>query len=204
MMVEGEAYMTAKRDAHMIGKREARIIKTGLLVIGAGPAGLSAAISAGKAGTPVMLLERSHVPGGQLIKQTHMFFGSEKQYAASRGFDIADILLSSLDSLPNVELFLNSTVLSIYDDGIVTAEIDGKYQKILPEAILVATGASEKSLVFPNNDLPGIYGAGAVQTLMNQYGVLPAENVVMLGAGNIGLIVSYQLLQAGSNVQAVV
>ena len=131
----------------MVVKVGTGIIKTGLLVIGAGPAGLSAAISAGKAGTPVMLLERSHVPGGQLIKQTHMFFGSEKQYASSRGFDIADILLSSLDSLQNVELFLNSTVLSIYDDGIVTAEIYGKYRKILPEAILVATGAS-KSLWF--------------------------------------------------------
>jgi len=57
---------------------------------------------------------------------------------------------------------------------------------------------------FINNDLPGIYGAGAVQTLMNEYGVLPGQNAMMVGSGNIGLIVSYQLAQAGVNVKAIV
>jgi sarcosine oxidase subunit alpha len=76
--------------------------------------------------------------------------------------------------------------------------------KIKPERIVVATGASEKFLAFPNNDLPGIYGAGAVQTLMNVYGVAPGKNVLMVGAGNIGLIVSYQLMQAGVNVKAII
>jgi sarcosine oxidase, subunit alpha len=70
--------------------------------------------------------------------------------------------------------------------------------------MIIATGASEKFLGFPNNDLPGIYGAGAVQTLMNVYGVKPGNNVLMVGAGNIGLIVSYQLMQAGVNVEGIV
>jgi sarcosine oxidase subunit alpha len=69
--------------------------------------------------------------------------------------------------------------------------------------VILATGAAEKALAFPNNDLPGIYGAGAVQTLMNVYGVLPGRRAVMIGAGNIGLIVGYQLLQAGVEVAAV-
>ena len=69
-----------------------------------------------------------------------------------------------------------------------------------PKKLIVATGASEKTLAFPNNDLPGIYGAGAVQTLMNVYGVKPAERVLMVGAGNIGVIVAYQLLQAGIEI----
>ncbi|MGE5631075.1 MAG: NAD(P)/FAD-dependent oxidoreductase, partial [Caulobacteraceae bacterium] len=68
----------------------------------------------------------------------------------------------------------------------------------------VTTGASEKFLTFPNNDLPGIYGAGAVQTLMNVHGVAPGNSVVMVGAGNIGLIVSYQLMQAGIKVKAII
>jgi len=178
------------------------MIHTDLLVCGAGPAGLSAAIEAGAAGADVLVLERGHMPGGQLVKQTHMFFGSEKQYAASRGFDIADILLGQMNEMSNITLKLNATVLAAYDDGIWTAEIDGQYVKIKPKAIVVATGASEKPLPFPGNDLPGVYGAGAVQTLMNQYGVKPAQRVIMLGAGNIGLIVSYQLLQAGVNVLA--
>jgi len=180
------------------------MIHTDLLIIGAGPAGLCAAIEAGQAGCNVLVLERGNAPGGQLVKQTHMFFGSEKQYAAHRGFDISDILIDKINELPNVKIELNATCLSAYDDGVWAAEIDGRYEKIMPRAVVVATGASEKPLPFPGNDLPGVYGAGAVQTLMNQYGIEPARRVVMLGAGNIGLIVSYQLLQAGVEVLAVV
>ena len=55
-------------------------------------------------------------------------------------------------------------------------------------------------LLFENNDLPGIYGAGAVQTLVNVYGVRPGNKILMIGSGNIGLIVSYQLMQAGIQV----
>jgi sarcosine oxidase subunit alpha len=62
----------------------------------------------------------------------------------------------------------------------------------------------ENMVLFPGNDLPGVYGAGAVQTLMNVFGVKPGERVVMVGAGNVGLIVSYQLLQAGIAVDRVV
>ncbi|MCL2573849.1 MAG: FAD-dependent oxidoreductase [Defluviitaleaceae bacterium] len=187
------------------------MIHTDLLICGAGPAGLCAAIEAGAAGANVLVLERGHAPGGQLVKQTHMFFGSEKQYASYRGFDISDILLAQMKEMPNIKLVCNTTVLAAYsDDGIWTAEIAGqtpndkpRYEKILPKAVIVATGASEKPLLFPGNDLPGVYGAGAVQTLMNQYGIKPASRVVMLGAGNIGLIVSYQLMQAGVDVLAV-
>ena len=70
--------------------------------------------------------------------------------------------------------------------------------------LLLRGGASEKFLAFENNDLPGIYGAGAVQTLMNLYGVLPGQEIMMVGSGNIGLIVSYQLLQAGVKVKAII
>ncbi len=174
-----------------------------ILVVGGGPAGLCAAINAAQAGAKVLILERDEKLGGQLIKQTHMFFGSEKQHASVRGIDIARILLDRIHELENIEILVNATVLAIYDDGVVNGEIDGKYVKIKPQKIIVSTGASEKTLAFPNNDLPGIYGAGAVQTLMNVYGVKPGNSVLMLGAGNIGLIVSYQLMQAGVKVKAI-
>ena len=95
-------------------------------------------------------------------------------------------------------------MLGIYEDGIVTVFYHGKHMKIRPSKIILATGASEKFLEFPGNDLPGIYGAGAVQTLMNVAGVKPAERVLMVGAGNIGLIVSYQLMQAGVEVAGII
>jgi sarcosine oxidase subunit alpha len=76
--------------------------------------------------------------------------------------------------------------------------------KIIPKKTIIATGAAEDFLAFPGNDLPGVYGAGAVQTLMNVAGVVPGKRVLMVGASNIGLIVSYQLAQAGVEVAAVI
>jgi len=181
------------------------MINTDLFILGGGPAGLCAAIEASEAGVKdIIVIDRNPELGGQLVKQTHMFFGSEKQYASTRGFDIAKILIDKLEKDENVKLWTDSTALSIYEDGVITAEHEGKYVKVKPKATVVATGASEKTLAFKNNDLPGIFGAGAVQTLMNQYGVKPGDDVVMLGAGNIGLIVTYQMLQAGVNVKAII
>jgi len=176
-----------------------------LVIIGGGPAGLCAAVSAASSGSKVLIIERNKNLGGQLVKQTHMFFGSEKQYASTRGIDITGILLNKLNEYKeNVEILTDTTVVGMFEDGVITALYkEDKYYKINPKAVVVATGAFEKALAFPNNDLPGIYGAGAVQTLMNVYGVKPGNRVLMVGAGNIGLIVSYQLMQAGVEVVAI-
>lgn len=177
---------------------------TEIAIIGGGPAGLRAAISAASMGAKVTIIERNENLGGQLVKQTHMFFGSQKQYASIRGIDIAGILLKDLEQYKDkVEIMTNATVIGMFEDGVITIEQNDKYLKIKPQSIIVTTGASEKFLTFPNNDLPGIYGAGAVQTLMNVHGVAPGKSVVMVGAGNIGLIVSYQLMQAGIKVKAI-
>lgn len=176
-----------------------------IAVIGGGPAGLMAAITAAEAGCRVLLIERDDHLGGQLVKQTHKFFGSEKQYASIRGIKIARMLDAKLASLnPQAEAWTGATAIGLYEDGVLTVEDKGVYRKVKPRRMVAATGASEKYLSFPNNDLPGIYGAGAVQTMMNVYGVRPGQRILMIGAGNIGLIVSYQLLQAGVEVAAIV
>lgn len=175
-----------------------------VLVIGGGPAGLCASLAASSLGAKVLMCERDDVPGGQLVKQTHKFFGSEKQYAGDRGYQIGKMLVDKATADPNIEVWTNTTILGYYEDGIVTCEHEDKHVKIKPERVIVATGAAEKFLAFPGNDLPGIYGAGAVQTLMNVSGIKPAERVLMVGAGNIGLIVSYQLKQAGVEPVAVI
>lgn len=179
--------------------------KIDALVIGGGPAGLAAAIEMGRNGLEVLVVDEGVRPGGQLIKQTHKFFGNKEFYASTRGFEIAENLIQELEKMGNVKIMAESTVIGIYEDGVpVLYRPDDKTLLYHPERILVATGASEKYLQFDNNDLPGVYGAGAVQTLMNQFGVLPGKNVLMIGSGNIGLIVSYQLMQAGVNVKAIV
>lgn len=178
--------------------------KEELIIIGGGPSGLCAAKIAAEAGIKVLIIDRAPTLGGQLIKQTHKFFGSKAQYAKTRGYDIAKILIDQVVNHPLVTIMQEATVVGLYQDKVVSVYHQDTYYKMMADAIIVATGASEKFLAFENNDLPGIYGAGAVQTLMNLYGVLPGKDIIMVGSGNIGLIVSYQLLQAGVNVKAIV
>lgn len=180
------------------------MINRDLVIIGGGPAGLCAAKIAAEASQKVLIIDRNPRLGGQLIKQTHMFFGSEKQYAKTRGLDIAKKLIADLEQYGDlIEIWTDATVVGLYDDYVISVSQYDKYIKLKAKAIIVATGASEKVLAFENNDLPGIYGAGAVQTLMNVYGVKPGQKVIMVGSGNIGLIVTYQLLQANVKVLAV-
>ena len=181
--------------------------ETDIAIIGGGPAGLSAAIYAASLGAKITLIDDGLELGGQLIKQTHKFFGSEAQFAGIRGIEIAKKMIQEIERHKNIELITNATVTGYYEDEVITIiqGADGNIMKKLKaQRIIVATGASENMLPFINNDLPGVYGAGAVQTLMNLYGVVPGNNVLMVGAGNIGLIVSYQLLQAGIKVEAIV
>jgi sarcosine oxidase subunit alpha len=180
------------------------MIHTEIAVVGAGPAGLRAAIQAANAGARVLLIERSDCLGGQLIKQTHKFFGSKEVFAGERGFDIARILIEKAERMPGITIWSKATVLGHYPDGVLTVKHKDRFCTVKPRKVIIATGAAEKSLAFPNNDLPGIYGAGAIQTLMNVYGVRPASRILMVGAGNIGVIVAYQLLQAGVEVAAIV
>jgi len=173
-------------------------------VVGAGPAGLCAAVAAAGQGARVLVLDDAHHPGGQLTKQTHKFFGSRRQRAGTRGIELAGVLAGEARE-QGVEFWPASTALGYYPaDGVLTVDRGGRFLKVRPDALVIATGASERMLAFPGNDLPGVYGAGAVQTLMNVYGVRPGRRVLMVGAGNIGLIVSYQLVQAGVEVAAVV
>ncbi len=174
------------------------------VIVGGGPAGLNAAKLLIEANVEVLIIDRNPWLGGQLIKQTHKFFGSDKQHAKIRGYDIAKGMIDQIKDSNYCTILTNTTVVGLYPNGIVTTYDNATYQEIKADKIILATGASEKTLAFENNDLPQIMGAGAIQTLMNVYGVLPGKEVVMIGSGNIGLIVSYQLLQAGVNVKAII
>ena len=186
-----------------------------ILVVGAGPAGLCASIEAAKQGAKVLLVDENRFTGGQLVKQTHKFFGSKEEKAGTRGIKIADILdeeVKKIEKQGKINLMLDSTVVGYYESntskhkfGITKRnDYDSCMYEVECKSVIFACGAMENMLLFPGNDLPGVYGAGAVQTLMNVYGVKPGDNVVMIGAGNVGLIVSYQLLQAGIKVDRVV
>ncbi len=174
-----------------------------LIVIGGGPAGLSAAIEAAKTGMDVVVFDENAKPGGQLFKQIHKFFGSKEHKAKIRGYKIGQELLAEAQET-GVKVVLKATVIGIYEGKEVTVMIGDAIEHYKADAIIVATGASENMVTFPGWTLPGVIGAGAAQTMMNLHGVRPGQKVLMLGSGNVGLVVSYQLLQAGCEVVALV
>lgn len=174
-----------------------------LIIVGAGPAGLSAAIEAAKRGLKVIVFDENTKPGGQLFKQIHKFFGSKEHKAKIRGYQIGEELLKEANDL-GVEVILNAIVVGLYQDKEVTVKIQDKIKHFKGDSIIVATGASENMVTFDGWTLPGVIGAGAAQTMMNLHSVKPGNKVLMLGSGNVGLVVSFQLLQAGCDVVAVV
>ncbi|MDR3119764.1 MAG: NAD(P)/FAD-dependent oxidoreductase [Clostridiales bacterium] len=180
-----------------------RNVAAEVAVIGAGPAGLCAAYQARSAGADVLLIDENKLPGGQLFKQIHKFFGSGEHQAGVRGFDIAKALLTRVAE-SGVRVKLDSLVYGIQPDksmGLLDAE---ENCLLRAEKVVIAAGAKENYTPFAGSTLPGVIGAGAAQTMIHINRVLPGKRVVMVGAGNVGLIVSYQLLQAGAEVAAVV
>ncbi len=174
---------------------------TQVLVIGGGPAGICASIELGKLGFRVILIDDKPELGGKLTLQTHSFFGSKRDcYAGTRGIRIAELLCEELAQLPSVKVWLDSTAVGVFSDRNVGVLRSGEYTLVSPEILLVACGAREKTLPFPGCDLPGVYGAGAFQTLANRDLVRPSQRLFVVGGGNVGLIGSYHAIQAGITV----
>lgn len=181
-------------------------ISVPVLIIGAGPAGLSAAIELGKLGIEVLLVDDKDRLGGKLVLQTHRFFGStDAGYAGTRGIHIATKLEEQVREFESIQIWLNSVALAVYSDknfGILRA--GDSYVLVKPQVVLVASGAREKSLAFRGNTLPGVYGAGAFQTLVNRDQVKAAQKLFIVGGGNVGLIAAYHAVQAGISVVGLV
>lgn len=186
---------------------EVPVIKIPVLILGGGPAGLSGAIELAKAGVRCLIVDDKQRLGGKLTLQTHNFFGSRGDcYAGTRGTDIAQLLEEELRTFGAevVQMWLSSPAVGIFSDGKVGIVKQGRYVLVEPEILLVACGAREKNLAFPGCDLPGVFGAGAFQTLVNRDLVRPTERLFICGGGNVGLIAAYHALQAGVTVVGLV
>jgi sarcosine oxidase subunit alpha len=181
-------------------------IEVPVMIIGGGPAGLSAAAELGKLGIHALLVDDKNRLGGKLVLQTHRFFGSTSAvYAGTRGIDIATRLEKDLRKYSSVDIWLQSTALAVFSDHKVGILRNGEeYILVKPQVLLVASGAREKFLAFKGNTIPGVYGAGAFQTLVNRDLVRPAERLFIIGGGNVGLIAGYHALQAGIGVVGLV
>ncbi len=177
-------------------------VETQALIIGGGPAGVSAALELAAYGVSGILVDDKQRLGGKLTLQTHSFFGSQKEcYAGIRGTDIAMHLEKELRSYEDqIQVWLDSPAIGLFSGGKVGILRQGSYIFVKPEILLVAAGARESTLAFPGCDLPGVIGAGAFQTLVNRDLVRPSERVFICGGGSVGLIAGYHALQAGIDV----
>ncbi len=191
---------------HLPGMKEIERIDIPVLILGGGPAGMSAAIELGKRGVQAILVDDKRRLGGKLVLQTHRFFGStEAVYAGTRGIDIATRLEKEVSNYASIQVWLQSTALAVFSDKVVGILKGGDcYVIVRPQVLLTATGAREKFLTFKGNSLPGVIGAGAFQTLVNRDLIRPAEKLFIVGGGNVGLIAGYHALQADISVVGLV
>lgn len=200
---DGLPALPHERDRRPMGRPGEH--RTRVLVLGGGPAGLCAAMELGRVGIDVLIVDDKPSLGGKLTLQTHQFFGSVADcWAGTRGIEIAHILEHEIADLPSVTTWLDSTAVGVFGDrkvGVVTPE---GYRLVEFDALLVSLGAREKSLSFPGCDLPGVYGAGAFQTLVNRDLIKACSKLFVLGGGNVGLIGAYHALQAGIDVVGLV
>ena len=178
-----------------------------LVIVGGGPAGLAAAISAYDAGErDILILEREPNLGGILNQYIHNGFGLHTFKEELTGPEYADRYIEEVYKR-NIEYHLNTTVISITKDRILSyANVDG-YTKIKAEAIILACGCRERArgaIEIPGTRPAGIFSAGTAQKLVNIDGYLPGKEVVILGSGDIGLIMARRMTYEGAKVKAVV
>ncbi len=174
---------------------------TEVAVVGAGPAGLEAALMAAEAGAQVTLIDSSPLPGGQYFKQPPQSFQTP---------DIdgkASDLFSRLSKYPSLQLFTDTQVWGAFpesdDSWLLTLQGQNTPVRLRTRVLILAPGAYDRPIAFPGWTLPGVMTAGAVQALLKSQAVVPGRRFVLAGSGPLQLVVAAQLVKAGADIAAV-
>lgn len=183
-----------------------------ILVVGGGPAGIAAALAAGRAGAKVILVDEHADLGGSLLSET------DATIAGLTGQQWLDEALAALADLPNVTLLSRTTAIGYYHENFVglceriTDHLEHssvgtpreRLWKVRAGQVVLAQGSIERPLVFDGNDRPGVMLAGAARTYLNRYGVTVGERAVVVTSHDSAWLAAFDMAKAGVKVEAIV
>lgn len=179
-----------------------------LIVVGGGPAGMAAAIAARESGIKdILLIERDQYLGGILNQCIHTGFGLDYFKEILTGPEYADRFIKKISSLSGIEISLRSFAIGLGPDLRLTYLKPGGLYNVRPRALIMATGCREKTremVHIPGTRPSGIFSAGLAQKLINIEGLLPGREVVIIGSGDIGLIMARRFTMEGAKVKAII
>lgn len=180
--------------------------KVDVLIVGGGPAGLAAAVGMAEAGVrSILVVEREHTLGGILRQCIHDGFGLTRFGESLSGPEYAARFIEKVKAL-NIETMTDAAVTRITPDRRVTVVTRQGLLTFEARAVVLAMGCRERTrgaLAIPGERPAGVYTAGVAQAYMNLYNRMPAREVIVLGSGDIGMIMARRLTLEGAHVQAV-
>jgi thioredoxin reductase/bacterioferritin-associated ferredoxin len=196
-----DAFRNPERIAAMGG---ARVKDPELVIIGAGPGGIAAAVEAARAGVSVTILDENPKLGGRIYGQFNDGFKLVNPGFLGPDYEKGKVLLTEFDTFrKKIDYRHDALVFGIFEDRIMSFHQAGKGQRIAFNKLILATGAYDRPVPFPGWTLPGVLTAGGAQTLVKMQRVLPGKNILFTGTGPLQLVVANQVLKGGGKVEAI-
>jgi thioredoxin reductase len=175
-----------------------------LVVIGAGPGGIAAAVEAAKTGLKTVVLDENAKPGGRIYSQHNDGFRLTDPKIMGSDFKKGRALLAEFHTYRDqINYQPDALVFGVFENNILAFQQGGKGHHLTFGKLVVATGAYDRPVAFPGWTLPGVLTVGGAQTFVKMQRILPGENILFAGTGPLQLVVANQILDAGGRIEAI-